>query len=567
MQQHIVSKQRIRKNIPVVSLFLLIVLLLSACNGDPQTQQKADQNKTQLDRQIAHAQSIGVPDSLLQSIINQRTQLSSTTAPLTVFSDQPATDYYSNLAQRYQLLSVQVRGLESQATQQLDYQASLDLQTFEGALAQRQGQGFVEAKIFQDQLTRDQNLLAQAQHPKDYIKISTDAQNGIQALHLMGPVNNLLTSFQQTIHQLQQSRLDTTALKQEADADLQIFRAASTAEEYQQLLDQLNTHVQQTVVISTQAIPYVGAAKLQQFSVDIDQAKQYGQNVNTFQQRLDADKTALAQAKSIGDFLKVSAQIDRDIASIQFPLYRGKASYLLQQFHNEVTSWGTAHQYHDSYNGASYHLDYEYDTQGIGSDADIAVQTAQTLDDYKGAIDLISIDTRHLHAMEADYSDKTSWNQPHTTDMQLLNHYGLMQGRVIVVSLIEQTLRLYQNGKLVNAFHVTTGQYMKPSPPGVWHIFLRQSPTKFKSSEPKGSAFWYPDTNINYAMEYHTGGYFIHDSYWRYNYGPGTNFPHADASGDTLFSGNGSHGCINMQEQQAAWMYSHTSYGDAMVIY
>src|SRR6266571_5359516 len=257
---------------------------------------------------------------------------------------------------------------QQKASQQLDYQATLDLQAFEVALAERQAQGFVEAKIFADQLTDDQNLLAKAQYPKDYIQISANARRSTQALRLMGPAFDTLTSLQQTIKQLQASHLDVTALNQQAQDDLQIFRTASTPEAYTQLIDQMNTQLQETKVISTQAIPYVGAAKLKQFSADIDLTKQYGQDVTSFRQRLTADQAALNQAKTISDYLKVSAQIDQDIASIQFPMTQGQANYLLKQFHQEVTNWGNAHQYQDRYDGGSYNLDYEYDLQGIGTD-------------------------------------------------------------------------------------------------------------------------------------------------------------------------------------------------------
>src|ERR671924_225173 len=92
------SFMRRNKKLLFLCIALLIMLLLSACNGDPQTQQRADQSKITLDNALAHAQSIGVPDTLLQSIKQQETQLSATHAPLTLFSDQPATDYYTNLA-------------------------------------------------------------------------------------------------------------------------------------------------------------------------------------------------------------------------------------------------------------------------------------------------------------------------------------------------------------------------------------------------------------------------------------------------------------------------------------
>ena len=143
----------------------------------------------------------------------------------------------------------------------------------------------------------------------------------------------------------------------------------------------------------------------------------------------------------------------------------------------------------------------------------------------------------------------------------------LTRGQVLVVSLIEQAVRYYNNGKLVRAFQVVTGQYLKPSPPGFWSIFVREHPTEFKSTEPPGSAFWYPPTPIQYAMEYHSGGYFFHDSWWRGIYGPGTNFPHCDPSGTTTFNGNGSHGCINMDPNDVAWLYTQIPWGTPVIVY
>lgn len=564
------ARRRLSKGMLALALAMLTMLLLSACNGNPQTQQKANQNKAGLDSLLAHAQSIGVPDYMLQSIINQEGQLGNTNAPLGLFNDQPVTDYYSNLAQRYAMLSVEVNGLISQSTQQLDYQASQDLQKLENALAERQAQNFVEAKTFANQLTQYQSQLAKAQYPKDYIQISENARDSIAALHLMGPAYSSWKSLRQVIQQLRASHLDVTALNQQQQDDLQAFRNATNPEDFSQLIDQINTQLQETTVFSTQAIPFVGAAKLRQYSADIDLLKKYGQNTSTFQQRLATDQGALASAKTIRDFLRVSAQIDNDTSSIQFPLAQGEANYLLQQFHREVTNWGNTHQYHDPYDGGSYNLDYEYDSQGIGSDADFAVQTAQTIDDYQSAIDLLNNDFLHLRAMEADWGDKTAWNQPHAADISLMKHYNVFgpnAGQVLVVSLVEQTLRYYNNGKLVRSFYIVSGQYLRPSPPGFWSIILRQHPTKFKSTEPPGSAFWYPPTPIQYAMEYHAGGYFFHDSWWRYSYGPGRNFPHSDPPGTTTFNDNGSHGCINMNPNDVAWLYPQIQWGTPVILY
>lgn len=563
-------RKRVKNAILITSIVMLVTLLLSACGGDPQTQQKAATSKADLDQVIAHAQSIGVPNTILTPIIQQETQISHTNAPITVFSGQPATDYYANVMQRYQVLTVQVQGLETQITQQLDYQASLDIQNMEHALAERQAQNFVEARTFASQLTQYQNQLAKAQYPRDYIQISDNAQRSTLALHLMGPANSNLVSLQQDIKQLQTSHLDTTALSQQYQQDLQAFRTANKPEDFSQLIDLSTTQLQATSDFSTQAIPYVGAAKLQQFSAAISQLQQSNQNSTTFQERFNTDQAALAQARTISDYLKVSSQIDQDIAAAQLSLLQGKANYLLQQFHNEVSSWGNTHQYHDPIDGGVYRLDYEYDAQGIGSDADAAVQSAHTSDDYQSAIDLINNDMLHMKAMEADYNDKTAYNLPHSTDIQLMKHYNVSNstaGQVLVVSLIEQTLRFYNNGKLVKAFYIVSGQYLRPSPPGFSTIFLREHPTKFKSSEPPGSAFWYPPTPIQYAMEYLAGGYFFHDAWWRNDFGPSDNFPHYDSQGTDTFNGNGSHGCINMNSNDIAWLYPQIPEGAAVIVY
>ena len=567
------ARGRAKNGILFVCLVMLVTLLLSACGGDPQTQQQAVKSKADLDNLISQAQSIGVPDATLKPIIQQEDQLSNTNAPLTVFSGQPATDYYSNLTQRYQLLAVQVRGLELQTTQQLDYQAFHDIQTLENALAERQAQNFIEAKIFANQLTQDQNQLASAKYPKDYLQISYNAKQSTLALQLMGPAYNNLVSLQQDIKQLQASHLDTTALNQQYQEDLQLFRTANKPEDYSQLINQSTTQLQATSDFSTLAIPYVGAAKLQEFSADIVKLKQYGQNTASFQQRLTADRTALAQAKSISDYVKVSSQIDHDIASLQLALTSGYTSYLLNQYNQEVANWGNTHQYHDPYDGGVYNLDYEYGVNGAGLDGGAALQYAQSTGaqfDYQAAIDIINNNFLHLKAMEANYNDKTPYNQPHATDIQLMKHYnvyGPKAGPVLVLSFIEQTLRYYNNGKLVRAFYIVTGQYLRPSPPGFWSIILRQSPTKFTSTEPAGSAFWYPPTPIQYALEYHSGGYFFHDAWWRANFGPGTNFPHADSSCTTQFNGNGSHGCINMNTNDIAWLYPQIAWGTPVILY
>ncbi len=245
---------------------------------------------------------------------------------------------------------------------------------------------------------------------------------------------------------------------------------------------------------------------------------------------------------------------------------QNQASALLDWYHQEITGWGKAHGYHDPYNKQIYMPNYEYSqAEASPLDGSNAVKEAHTINDYQAAIKLITTNFTHLQAMEADYSDKTSWDHPHATDLQLI-HYHHLSGQVIVISFIEQTCRVYQNGKLVKAFLITSGRFNDPSPVGLWHISRRRWHTIFKSRVPVGSPNWYPDTPINYAMEYRTGGYYLHDSWWRAYYGPGTEFPHYDPYGEE-FAGSGSHGCINLSSGDAAWLYMNTGYGTAVLTY
>ncbi|HLJ32903.1 MAG TPA: L,D-transpeptidase [Ktedonobacteraceae bacterium] len=149
----------------------------------------------------------------------------------------------------------------------------------------------------------------------------------------------------------------------------------------------------------------------------------------------------------------------------------------------------------------------------------------------------------------------------------MLNHYNLQGKQVLMVSLSEQVMRVYQNGKLVRAFYVTTGRSELPSPPGVWSILDRRTPLTFVSGEPQNSPYWFPPTPIKYAILYHYGGDFVHDAWWRQSFGPGTQFPHADAGGNTSYNFDGSHGCINLTTSDASWVYKNTNWNTVIVVY
>ncbi len=555
-------RQRSRKLLTFVSLAFILALLLSAC-GDPQQQQQASKSKAELDTLVAQAQSIGVPATQLNAITQQEKKLSQTSAPLTLFSNQPVTDYYSNLAQNYRILTVQVRGLEAQTTQQSGYQASKDLKQFATLLSQRQAEGFIEVKTFNDQLTQAQKQMTQAQYPRQYLQISSVAQQSTQSLQMLGTANDQLTSLQSLVKQLKDSKLDTTALDQQLQGDTVLLRKATKPADFSQIIGMLNAQTQQTSTLSLQAIPYVGLDKLRQFNTSISNMKKYGGDTTKYQNQYDTDKAALDNAKTVNDYLKFSTQMNNDLNGIQLPEMQSQAQFELGQFSQAVTAFNNSHPYHDAYNGQDYTLGYEY-LQRTVPDIQDDLSAAQSSDDYQTVLGEIKDGEAHFNAMQAEYADQTPYTSPHASDMTLMKYHGVTSGMVIVASLVDQSMRVYQNGQLVKAFLITTGQFTKPSPPGFTHIFKRQSPATFHAfDQDKNSPFYYPDTHINFAMEYHVGEYYFHDSWWRTQYGPHTEFPHNDPAADNT----GSHGCINLSLNDATWLYANTDYNTASIVY
>jgi len=547
-------------------LLLSIVLLTTACGGSPAVQQQTTQNKAHLDSAIQQAQKIGVLSSQLAPVQKQEQQLSSTSAPFNLFSDQQANTYYQNLATRYNQLAVQVQAMIAASEQQSQAQAQQAMQTFHTTLSQKTAQK-LPVQYFSQEYSQTQTLLANAKYPKDYYAIIKEATTATQSLNLMESASGQLTTLNNTIAQMQAANLSVAAMTLQYQSDIKALDTGTHPADFTNLSNMINAQYQQAVANSIVALPYVENAKLSIFQTDIQQLKTYGGNTSVYQQRLDADRALVGKAQGINDYTAFSKQIDSDIASMQNDLVQNEAAYLIKQFHQEVDAWGQAHLYHDKTDGQNYVLDAGYTQPGIGSDLDNALAAAVTPADFQAVVDEANNGLFNLHMAEADYNDHTPYNQVHATDMQMMSRYQLQNKQVLMVSLTQQAMRVYNNGKLVNAFQVTTGRNELPSVPGVWTVLARLSPTTFTSPDPPSSPYYYPPTPIHYAIMYHSGGYFVHDSWWRADYGPGTQFPHVDSSGDAAFSNSGSHGCVNMQEQQAQWVYNNTDWNTLIVIY
>ena len=134
--------------------------------------------------------------------------------------------------------------------------------------------------------------------------------------------------------------------------------------------------------------------------------------------------------------------------------------------------------------------------------------------------------------------------------------------KALTISLSEQVIRAYDHGQQVFSSYVTTGRPGLETDPGSFKVYWKVSPWTMHSPWPKGSPYWYPDSKVTMVMWFN-GGDGIHDAYWRSRYGPGTNGPHYDPTGEDT----GTHGCVNVPYSNMVWLWNWTPTGTPVIVY
>ena len=126
-----------------------------------------------------------------------------------------------------------------------------------------------------------------------------------------------------------------------------------------------------------------------------------------------------------------------------------------------------------------------------------------------------------------------------------------LAGSYIEVSLDNQHLWLYKDGALVTETDIVSGAPTKERETyrGAWPIAYKASPFELSSSE-----YGYK-VKVNYWMPF-VYGQGLHDASWQSSFG-----------GNRYKSGAGSHGCINLPEDQAALIYNTIDGGYPIIIY
>lgn len=122
------------------------------------------------------------------------------------------------------------------------------------------------------------------------------------------------------------------------------------------------------------------------------------------------------------------------------------------------------------------------------------------------------------------------------------------------ISIAEQRIWIYRNGKLVVTTDVVTGKHStgEDTSPGVWYILYKRTPYTLK-----GSAVGKPDYEIDvkYWAPFTNSGQGFHDASWRKNWEK------------TAYLKDGSGGCVNTPPSIMKKVYDNLNTYDPVIVY
>lgn len=121
--------------------------------------------------------------------------------------------------------------------------------------------------------------------------------------------------------------------------------------------------------------------------------------------------------------------------------------------------------------------------------------------------------------------------------------------KFIRVSLKEQTVRAYENGRLVNAFLVSTGKSKFPTPRGEFSVLAKLPNVRYAWTYAKDSPDNYDLGSVPFNLRIMPHKY-IHYAYWHNSFGRVM-----------------SHGCVNVNLKNIKWIYRWADEGVPVFIH
>ncbi|MCW1929966.1 MAG: L,D-transpeptidase [Candidatus Kerfeldbacteria bacterium] len=117
--------------------------------------------------------------------------------------------------------------------------------------------------------------------------------------------------------------------------------------------------------------------------------------------------------------------------------------------------------------------------------------------------------------------------------------------KYVVTDLSEQTTTLWEDGYILKQFLISSGAGGRPTPTGETKISYKKALINYDGAM-FGESYHFANTPWN--TMFRSGGYFFHTAYWHNNFGNPM-----------------SHGCINMREPDAHFLYDWTEMGTVVI--
>ena len=109
-------------------------------------------------------------------------------------------------------------------------------------------------------------------------------------------------------------------------------------------------------------------------------------------------------------------------------------------------------------------------------------------------------------------------------------------GKQVVIDLSEQRVYAFEDAKLVFTALVSTGLPGTPTVLGDYKVYSR-----YDSQTMSGPGYYLPGVQW---IQYFYSGYALHGTYWHENFGQPM-----------------SHGCVNLRNEDALWLYQWATIG------
>ncbi|MBA3824593.1 MAG: L,D-transpeptidase family protein, partial [Ktedonobacterales bacterium] len=87
-----------------------------------------------------------------------------------------------------------------------------------------------------------------------------------------------------------------------------------------------------------------------------------------------------------------------------------------------------------------------------------------------------------------------------------------INGQLILVSLSQQWMWVYQDRHLLFTTAITSGRPELPTPTGIYHVQQIYANITFISGWPPSSPYYYSPEHVNHALYFLYDGYYLHDA-------------------------------------------------------